>query len=99
MPNFLPQVLPDDEIAEGITSFSWKQSEVFNVAHTQAKGYVKCDGHNIKLIHIFLVGSGGTGKSHLTNMIYNTIPKTLLYHCKDPEKPRVLLLEAAGYQQ
>ena len=69
------------------------------MVHTQAKGYVKYDGHNIELIHIFLLGSRGTGKSHLTNMIYNTIPKTLLYHCKDPEKPRVLFRESAGYQQ
>ena len=25
-------------------------------------------------------------------VIYNAISKTLLYHCKDPEKPRILLL-------
>ena len=25
-------------------------------------------------------------------VIYNAITKTLFYHCKDPEKPRVLLL-------
>ena len=43
-------------------------------------------------MHIFLSGSGGTGKSHLGKVMYNTILKTLLYHCKDPEKPRVLLL-------
>ena len=43
-------------------------------------------------MHIFISGSGGTDKSHLVKVIYNAILKTLLYHCKDPDKPRVLLL-------
>ena len=43
-------------------------------------------------IHIFLSGSGGTGKLHLVKVIYNVL-RTLLYHCKDPEKLRVVLLE------
>ena len=29
-------------------------------------------------------------------VIYNAISKTLLYHCKDPEKPRILLLGPTG---
>ena len=45
---------------------------------------------------IFLSGSGGTCKSHLVKVIYNAISKTLLYHCKYPEKPRVLLLGPIG---
>ena len=47
-------------------------------------------------MHILFSGSGGTGKSHLVKVIYNAISKTLLYHCKDPEKPRVLLLGPTG---
>ena len=43
-------------------------------------------------MHIFLSGSGETGKSHLVKVLYNAISKTLLYNCKDPEKQRVLLL-------
>ena len=42
--------------------------------------------------YFFQVGKGCTGKSHLVKLICNTISKTLLYHCKDPEKSRVLLL-------
>ena len=49
--------------------------------------HVNYNGHSVEPIHIFLSGSEGTGKSHLVKLIYNTIPKTLLYHCKDPEKP------------
>ena len=94
--NFLPQILPDDEIAEGINSLNSKQREVFNVVHTWAKDYVKYNGHNVQPVHIFLSGSGGTGKSHLVKVIYNAISKTLLYHSKDPEKPRVLMLGPTG---
>ena len=66
------------------------------MVHKSAKEYVKCNGHNAESIHIFLLGSGGTDKSHLVKVIYNAISKTLLYHCKDPEKPRVLLLGPTG---
>ena len=45
---------------------------------------------------IFLSGSRGTCKSHLVKVIYNAISKILLYHCKYPEKPRVLLLGPIG---
>ena len=65
------------------------------MAHTWAKDYVKYDEHNVEPIHIFLLGSGDTGKTHLIKVINNVISKTLLYHCKDPEKPRVLLLGPA----
>ena len=61
--------------------------------HTKAKDYVKYDGHNVEPIHIFPSGSGDTGKSHLVKVIYNTISKTLLHHCKDPEKPRLIYLD------
>ena len=37
IPNFMPQVLPDNEIAEGINSLNSKQREVFNVLHTWVK--------------------------------------------------------------
>ena len=50
------------------------------------------DGHNIEIVHMFFSGNCGTGKSHLVKVIYNVISKTLLYHYKDSEKPRVLLL-------
>ena len=40
----MPQILPDDEIAEGINRLNSKQMEVFNVVHKWAKEYVKCNG-------------------------------------------------------
>ena len=92
----MPQVLPDDEIAKGISSLNSKESKIFNVVHTWAKNFVKYDGHGVEPVHIFLSGSGGTGKSHLVKVIYSAISKTLLYHCRDTEKPRVLLLGPTG---
>ena len=42
----------------------------------------------------FLSCCGGTSKCHLVKVIHNAMSKTFLYHCKDPEKPRVILLES-----
>ena len=64
--DFMPQILPDDEIAKSINSLNSKQGEVFNVVHTWAKDYVKYDGH--EPVHLFLSGSGGAGKFHLVNI-------------------------------
>ena len=66
------------------------------MVNTQAKDCVKHNRHNVEPIYIFLSGSGGTGKSHLVRVIYSTISKTLLYHCKSPEKPKVLWLGPTG---
>ena len=57
---------------------------------------MKYDVHDVESVHIFASGSGGTCKSHLLKGIYNTISERLLYHWKDPEKTRVLLLEHTG---
>ena len=92
----MPQILQGDEISKGTNPLNSKQREVFNLVHTWGNIYVIYDGHDVKPVHIFLSGSGGTGKSHLVKVIYDAISKTLLYHCKDPEKPRVLLLGRTG---
>ena len=73
LPNFMPQILPDDEIAEGIHFLDSKQWKVFNLVYALAKDYVKYNEHNVEPIHIFLLSSGGTGKSHLVKVIYNAI--------------------------
>ena len=50
----------------------------------------------LKPIHILLLGSGDTGKPHLTKTIYQTASKELLNHGADPDKPRVPLLGPTG---
>ena len=57
IPNFMPQVLPDDKIAKSINSLNSKQREVFNVVHTWATNFVKCDGQDVEPVNIFLSGS------------------------------------------
>ena len=64
------------------------------MVHTWAKGYIKCNGQNDEPTHIFFSGIGVTGKSPLVKKIYNAISITLLYHIKELEKPRVLLLRS-----
>ena len=66
------------------------------MVHTWAKDYIKYDGHDVEPVYIFLSGSGGTSKSHLVKVIHSTTSRTLFYHCKDTEKPRVLLLVSTG---
>ena len=80
IPNFMSQILPDDEIARGINSLNSKQREVLNVVHEYAKDYGKYDGHDFEPVDIFVSGSGGTGKSHLVNVKYSDISKTFPYH-------------------
>ena len=65
------------------------------MVHTWAKHFAKYNGHNIEPVHILISGSRGTVKSHLVKVIY-VISKTLIYHCKDPKKPNILLLGHAG---
>ena len=47
-------------------------------------------------LHIFLSGSGGTGKSHVIKTFFQALTKTLLYHSNNPEKVRVLLSGPTG---
>ena len=51
---------------------------------------MKYDRHDIQSEDICLSGKGGTDKSPF-GVICNTISKTLLYLCKEPNKSRVFL--------
>lgn len=59
------------------------------MAHTWVKDYTKYDGcdywtsENISMYFKYFY------KSQLVKVIYNTISKTLLYHHKNSEKPRL----------
>ena len=44
--------LPDDEIAEDISSLNSKQKEVFNIVHARPKDNVKYDEHDVETVHI-----------------------------------------------
>ena len=96
IPNFMSQILPDDEISKGINSLNSKQREFVTVVNTWNQNYVKYDGYDVKPVRIFISGNGRTGKYHLVKAMTNPKSKTLLYNCKHPGKPRVLLLEPTG---
>ena len=69
--NFMPQILPDDEIAEAINPLNSKRKEVINAYHTWAKNWKtngKHDGHNIWLVRVFLSDSRGTDQSYLMKL-------------------------------
>ena len=97
IPNFLPKILPDDEIVEVMNLLNSKQKEILIAVHILAKDYVKYDGHNVEPVHIFLSGSGSIGKSHLVKVI-SKILKTLLYHCKGPKNRELVYLDLQEYQ-
>ena len=52
---FIPQILTDDGMSEGINSLNVKQREVFSVVHTRAKYYVKYNEHNVEPNNTFLL--------------------------------------------
>ena len=94
----MPKILTDDKIAANIRSLNKKQRIVFDVLHQWARNYVKNVSSNKKInpVHVFLSCSGGKGKSHLVKTKYQAISKELLYHSKEPDKPRVFLLGSTG---
>ena len=98
--DFIPKIATDDEIPANIRSLDKRQRMVFDVLHQSARNYVKNVSSKknlqINLIHIFLSGSGGSGNSHLVKTIYQVVSTELLYHSKEPDKPRVLLLGPTG---
>ena len=98
--DFIPKIATDGEIAANIRSFNKKQRIVFDVLHQWERNYLKNvsskKNPQITPVHIFLFGSGSTGKSHLVKTIYQVVSKELLYHFKEPDKPRVLLLGPTG---
>lgn len=80
--------MADDGIIESI-----KQPDVSNVVHNWATEYAKRKDIDAKPVHICISGSGVTGKSHLVKAVFNAVSKTLLFNCKEPEKPRVFLYQ------
>ena len=49
-----------------------------------------------KAFHIFLSGSGGVGKSHTVNAVYQAVMQTLKRPGDDPDKPLALLRASTG---
>ena len=98
MSNKLPAI--PDVINENIRSLNMKQREVFNFIHKWSRDYIKslCRTviEKVKSFYIFITGSAGVGKSHLTKTIFFSLNKVLGYKGGDADKPRILLLALTG---
>ena len=91
MPN---KLLPGFQLLK----FEPKFRDVFNVVHKWLKRNFKYDGYNVVPIHTCLSGNGVTDKSCLVKVIYNSISKTLLYHCKDQKDKKFFYLDLREYR-
>ena len=69
------------------------------MVHTWAKDYVIYDAHNAEPIHVFLSGSGGTGKSQLVKVIYNPYQKHCFISVKTQKNQEFFCLGLQEYQQ
>ena len=58
---------------------------MFSVVHKWGKDYVKYSGHGVEPVHIFFQVVEGQVNLIWWKVVYNTILKTLLDHCKDPK--------------
>ena len=97
IPNFMHKILSDDENAEGINSLNSKQRKMFNVV--RAKDYAIYNQHNVKPVHIFLSGSGGTCKPHLVKVIYNLISEYFFITVKTQKNRDFFYFELQQYQR
>ena len=94
----MPNILPDDEITEGIYSLILMRRELFNVVNKWSKDYVKYDGHNIKSVYMFLSGRGGKGKSYIVKVIY-VISKHCFIIVKTLKNLEFFYLDLKEFQQ
>ena len=78
--------MANDEVLESINSLNSKQRDIFDTVHNCAKKYAKHKRVDVNPVHIFLYGSGDTGKSYLVKATYNAVSKNLLFNCKEPKK-------------
>ena len=92
--------MSDHDLNERIRSLNKNQRNIFDVINKWARDYFKNLSakipHKIEPLHIFITGKGGCGKSHLIRTLYHYLTKTLSYHAKNSEKPRIMLLAPTG---
>ena len=56
------------------------------MVHTWVKDYIKYHGYYFESVFMFLLRKGGTNKSDLVKVIYNTMSQVLRCHCKNLRK-------------
>ena len=70
-----------EQCAAPILLLSWWRNKVKNIRSLKP--------NEITSIYLFLTGGGGTGKRHVTKLIYHTVVKTFKHVTGNPELPAV----------
>ena len=94
----MPEIPPDNETAGSIRSLTQKQRMVFNVVHKWSRNFIKSLSTKrcFTVDPIRIIIKTNKKISNLIKTAYQAVSKELLYHAKDPEKPRVLLFGPTG---
>ncbi|XP_068712523.1 uncharacterized protein [Montipora foliosa] len=95
-----PTEISDDLLRESVRSLNVQQRVAYDLLLSWCRNKVKnirsLTPNEINPIYLFLTGGGGSGKSHVTKLIYHTVVKTFKHVASNPELPTVLLMAPTG---
>ena len=89
-----PLEISDDDLRKTVRSLnndvvlSWCRNKMANLNTLKPS--------KVDLIHVFVTGGGGAGKSHVIKAIYHTVTKTFRHAPMNPELLSVLLMAPTG---
>ena len=93
-------LVSDNELFDKIKTLNQKQRQIFDIAYSWTKCFVKSRNakqiKDMQPLNMFLTGEGGCGKSHLLKTLFLALTKILLHKGGEPDKPRVLKLAPTG---
>ena len=95
-----PTEISDDLLRESVRSLNVQQRAAYDLLLSWCRNKVKnirsLTPNEINPIYLFVSGGGGSGKSHVTKLIYHTVVKTFKHVASNPELPTVLLMAPTG---
>ena len=95
-----PNEISDDLLRESVRSLNIEQRAAYDLLLSWCRNKVKnirsLNPNEINPIYLFLTGGGGSGKSHVTKLIYHTVVKAFKHVTTNPELPTVLLMAPTG---
>ena len=99
-PYTAPILLSDNELNSKVQLLNQNQRKLSNKVQSWAEKYVRnksrADPLEHELLHIFLTGNAGCGKSFLMRVICQSLAKTLSYGSTLVNKPKALLMAPTG---
>ena len=95
-----PSDTTDELLRERVRLLNKKQRLAYDIVLSWCRNVVKnmncLQKEDVKPLHIFISGGGGSGKSHLIRSIYHTAVKVFNYSSNNPDLPKVLLMAPTG---